>query len=392
MATKCTGGICAPLGFTAAGVRCGLKKGGGLDLAVVRCEERCAAAGVFTRNAFKAAPLQVTMEHLKKDGRLQGVVVNSGNANAWTGEKGLEDARAMAVLAAAEMGVHPWDVAVASTGTIGVPLPMELVKKGIAEAAARLGREGHLKAAEAIMTTDTRPKETAWDMDGFKVGGMAKGAGMIHPRMATMLAFITTDAEVDPCDLQEVLVEAVNRTFNRISVDGCTSTNDMVLALASGAAGKRADRGELGEALHLVCSELARAVVLDGEGATRLFRVVVTGAEDEAEALKAAEAVACSPLVKTAVFGGDPNWGRVVQALGAAVEDLEAESVKVTIGGITVAEGGGPVQADEEELAAVMALPEVVIAVSLGRGEAREEMLGCDLSYDYVRINAEYRT
>ncbi len=385
------GGVCAPLGFRAAGASCGLKAGGGLDICVIACDERCPAAGVFTRNAFRAAPVLLTMENLG-DGHLQAVVANSGNANAWTGERGREDAVAMAAMAAEALGIREGDVAVASTGVIGSYLDMEKVGRGIREAAAGLSREKGGEAAKAIMTTDKYPKEIALDFGGFKVGGMAKGAGMIRPDMATMLAFLTTDAEVPPRELAEGLSRAADRTFNRITVDGCTSTNDMVLAMASGESGTRLRAEEVEEALYPLCRHLARAIVSDGEGATRLISVRVHGAQDAWEALLAARAVAESPLVKTAFFGRDPNWGRVVQALGAALPDLDAAGVRVFFGGIEVAGAGSPVAADAAALEGVMAAEEVDLDIHLGRGEASGEVLTCDLGYEYVRINAEYHT
>ena len=384
-------GVCAPLGFRAAADACGLKKSGALDLCVVVAEKRCPAAGTFTSNAFKAAPVLVSMRHLA-DGHLQAVVANAGNANAWTGERGLEDALAMAGIAARETGVAPEDVAVASTGVIGRYLDMERVERGIARAARRLDPSLGGEAARAIMTTDTHPKEVALECGGFMVGGMAKGAGMIRPDMATMLAFLTTDAEVEPDALARALRGAVEETFNRITIDGCTSTKDMVLCLASGMSGRRPGEEELRECLREACSELARAIVLDGEGATRFVAVRVSGAADAEEARAAAMAVAESPLVKTAVFGGDPNWGRVVQAVGAAVKDADPHGVGVAICGLKVAERGAPLEVDEAALAAAVSGREVVLEVALGRGEAETEVWTCDLSYDYVRINAEYHT
>jgi glutamate N-acetyltransferase/amino-acid N-acetyltransferase len=390
--SKVAGGVCAPPGFKAAAAACGLKSGGELDLCVLLAEERCPAAGTFTSNAFRAAPVLVTLEHLGQDGFLQAVVANAGNANAWTGERGMEDARTMAALTASELGLHPGDIAVASTGVIGNHLDMEKVERGIREAAAKLDAEGGDEAALAIMTTDTRPKQIAMDFGGFTVGGMVKGSGMIRPDMATMLAFITTDARVEGESLAVALKEAVDGTFNRISIDGCTSTNDMVLALAGGASGISLGAEELKEPLYMVCSELAHAIVEDGEGATRFVTVRVHEAATEGEAKKAAMAIADSPLVKTAMFGGDPNWGRVVQALGAAFDTLDQERVRIQIGGVAVADAGGPVMADTGELEAAMAGKEVVLDIFLGRGESGLVVWTCDLSYDYVKINADYHT
>lgn len=389
--TKIEGGICAPLGFTAAGVACGLKESGRPDLCLISSEVSCSAAGVFTTNAFRAAPVLVTMENLR-GGSLRAVVANSGNANAWTGQKGLDDAREMAGMVARELDIPAGEVAVASTGVIGCYLDMEKVRKGISEAASSLSREGASRAAEAIMTTDTFPKQWSLEADGFRVGGMAKGAGMISPRMATMLAFITTDALVEARDLARALRRVVDRTFNRITVDGCTSTNDMVVIMASGLSGRKVGGEELEESLLPLCSSLARMIVEDGEGATRFVTVRVREAANDAEAEVAARAVADSPLVKTAFFGGDANWGRVVQALGASLPDLDAAGVEVRFGGLVVARGGEPVGASEEELRRVMSSPRVELEISLGRGEGEAEIWTCDLSYEYVRINAEYHT
>ncbi|MEW6552934.1 MAG: bifunctional glutamate N-acetyltransferase/amino-acid acetyltransferase ArgJ [Actinomycetota bacterium] len=386
------GGICAALGFTAAAAACGLKATGEPDVCIIKAEKRCAAAATFTTNAFRAAPILVTGENLAADKHLQAVVVNAGNANAWTGEQGLLDARAMAELTARATGVEPGDVAVASTGVIGRYMDMAKVEAGISEAAARLSEDGSSEAARAIMTTDTHPKETSVFCDGFVVGGMAKGSGMIRPDMATMLAFITTDAAVGPEVLAPALRSAVDRSFNRISIDGCTSTNDMVLVMASGMSGKRPVGAEIEEPLHLVCSELARAIVADGEGATRFVTVRAHEAVSDGEAWRAAMAIAESPLLKTAVFGGDPNWGRVVQALGQAVKDADPSKVRVLIGGMLAAEAGAPSRAGAAELAGAMTGREVAIDVFLGRGEGAAEVWTCDFSYDYVKINAEYST
>lgn len=389
--TEVEGGVCAPSGFMAAGVACGLKESGKPDLCVLHSEVVCAAAGVFTTNAFRAAPVVVSMEHLG-EGRLRAVVANSGNANAWTGRRGLEDAREMAEAAAGELGITAREVAVASTGVIGCYLDMEKVKRGISQAAASLSREGAGQAAEAIMTTDTFPKQWSLEADGFRVGGMAKGAGMISPRLATMLAFLTTDALVEPGELSNLLRRVADRTFNRITVDGCTSTNDMVVIMASGLSGRRVRGEELEGPLLALCSRLARLIVEDGEGATRFVTIRVREAADDREAEAAARAVADSPLVKTALFGGDANWGRVVQALGASLPDLDAAGVEVRFGGLAVARGGEPLGVEEGALREVMSSPRVDLEIDLGRGGGEAEVWTCDLSYDYVRINAEYHT
>jgi len=386
------GGVCTPRGFKAAAAACGLKDSGNLDLCILAAEGKCAAAATFTTNAFHAAPVTLTREHLEEDGFLQAAVVNSGNANAWTGERGEQDARDMADLVAEATGISARDIAVASTGVIGRYLDMDKVAGGIAEAAEKLDVKGGHDAAMAIMTTDTVPKEIALEYGGFVVGGMAKGAGMIKPDMATMLAFITTDAEVDHTELGQALCSAVNRTFNLITIDGCTSTNDMVLAMASGASGVKAGVEELEDALYRVCSYLARAIVEDGEGATKFIAVRLHEAGDEAEARRAAMTVAESALVKTAFFGGDPNWGRVVQAVGQAVKDADPEKMRVEICGFTVAEGGVATDVDMEELDKAMTGKTLDMDVFLGRGDISIEVWTCDFSYDYVKINAEYHT
>jgi glutamate N-acetyltransferase/amino-acid N-acetyltransferase len=373
-------------------VSCGIKRGGALDLCLLQAEVPCAAAGTFTRNAFKAAPVVVTMEHLSREGVLQAVVANSGVANAWTGERGRGDARAMAGEVGRLLGIPAHRVAVASTGTIGNFLPMEKVLEGIRAASWRLTREGGEEAARAIMTTDSFPKLGEWDCGPFRVGGMAKGAGMIHPDMATMLAFITTDALVEPGVLSAALRAAVEKTFNRITVDGCTSTNDMVLALASGLSGYRPSPGELEEALLDACRCLSRLIVRDGEGASRLMRVRVEGARDDREAKAVAFAVAGSLLVKTALFGGDPNWGRIVQAVGAALPDAREEGTEVLVGDLLLARDGVPAPYPEDRAAEAFSREEVEVTVRLSRGEGVSEVLTCDLGYEYVRINAEYRT
>jgi glutamate N-acetyltransferase/amino-acid N-acetyltransferase len=386
------GGVCAPQGFEAAGAACGIKESGDHDLCILASRQRCAAAGVFTRNAFRAAPVLVTERCLAEDGRLRAVVANSGNANAWTGNRGLKDAEAMAKLTARELGADGLDVAVASTGVIGCYLPMQRIEKGIVDAAARLDKEAHLDAARAIMTTDTHPKEVAWDYGDFIIGGMVKGSGMIRPDLATMLAFLTTDAQVEPSHLRGALRGAVERTFNLITIDGCTSTNDMVLVMANGASGRKLSAGDIEEPLYHACAHLARELVKDGEGANRFISVRVHEAAGAVEARQAAMAVADSLLVKTAVFGGDANWGRVIQALGTVFVDIDPAGVRVLIGGVGVAAAGVPVEVDEGSLRAAMEGKEVELDIFLGRGDAEVEVWTCDLSYDYVRINADYHT
>lgn len=386
------GGVCAPPGFKASGVACGVKESGDLDLCLLASDAECAAAGAFTRNAFRAAPVTVTMGNLETCGSLRAIVANSGNANACTGERGLEDARAMARLVAEELEIETRQVGVASTGVIGKPLPMDKIEKGIRQAAAGLSREGAAAAARAIMTTDTYPKELAFDFGDFSIGGMAKGAGMIKPDMATMLAFLTTDARLRPDQLAGPLKSAVNASFNLVNIDGSSSTNDMVLLLANGTSNVQPRLADFEEGLFQVCSQLARMLVDDGEGATHCIRINLEGAANGAEAKRLATAVAESPLVKTAFFGGDPNWGRIVQALGAAEPGLDPGKVSVSIGDQPVCRAGEPGNPDEASLREAMSAKEIEVLISLGRGDAAVQILTCDMGYDYVKINAEYHT
>ncbi len=402
MVNPVAGGITAALGFRAAGVRCGLRRPGDErpDLAVVAADGPCAAAGLFTTNRVQAAPVRVSREHLGH-GRARAIVANAGCANACTGAGGLADARRMAAAAAAALGCRPEEVLVASTGVIGTRLPLEAVLDGIAAACARLGPHGG-DAALAITTTDTRPKEAArrFFLEGraVTVGGMAKGAGMIRPRLATMLAFLTTDAAVEAGALRKALTAAVNRSFNMVTVDGDTSTNDTILLLASGRSGaglleEGTDAYRLFcQALEEVCVELARAIARDGEGATRLLEVAVTGARSEEEARRAALAVAGSNLVKTAVAGADPNWGRVLAALGYSDAVFDPDRVSLFLGPVKLVEGGCEAPFDEGLARTLLSQPEVRLAVDLGAGWGRATAWGCDLTCEYVRINGSYRS
>ena len=397
-------GVTFPQRFEAAGVHCGIKHRRP-DLAVIHSPDPCAAAAVFTRNRVRAAPLQVSREHLEaaRD-RIRAVVVNSGNANACTGPQGLADARAMAEACAAELGVEPEQVLVASTGVIGVPLPMDRVRLGIRRACRELSRQGGLEAASAILTTDRRPKVRAVEValpDGrvVRVGGMAKGSGMIHPDMATMLAFLTTDAPVEAQALQVLLRDVAGRTFNMITVDGDTSTNDMAVLLASGRAGGPALEpgtpafSALAAGVEEVARYLAREIARDGEGATRLVEVRVVGARSEAEARACARAVAGSNLVKSAVHGGDPNWGRIAAAAGRSGAELDPDGLSVWLGQVLVAARGQEVPFDEAAARAALLADEVRITVDLGTGGGGEATAwSCDLSEEYVRINASYRS
>ncbi len=394
-----SGSIAAPCGFEAAGVRCGLKDKGP-DLALIYSVSPASSAGVFTRNVFQAAPVHITRERVGRE-RVRALVVNSGNANACTGARGHRNALRMAEVAAEALGVPPRSILVASTGVIGTPLPMRKIASGIKRAAAALGPEGGEKAEKAILTTDTRPKSAAveFSLDGrpVRVAGMAKGSGMIGPSMATMLAFLTTDAHVAPGLLQSCLVRAVEGSFHRISVDGDTSTNDMVVLLANGQAeaGKVTARHGLARfqaALDRVCTHLAREIVRDGEGASRLIAIRVRGAESEEDALQIARTIANSPLVKTAIAGGDPNWGRVLAAAGRAGVEFRPEMVELRLGGVRVVRDGAVCPHNMAAAGRAVAGPEVVITMDLNAGEREVVVWTCDLTAEYVRINAEYHT
>jgi glutamate N-acetyltransferase / amino-acid N-acetyltransferase len=393
--------ITAPLGFRAAGVAAGIKPDR-LDLALVAADAPCTAAGVFTSNLAQAAPVLVSREHLA-GARARAIVANAGCANAATGEAGLGDAREMAAVTAGALGCPAEEVVVASTGVIGVRLPMDKLRAGIPAAHAALTREGGADAARAIMTTDTRPKEARREFAGglFKtcrIGGMAKGAGMIAPNMATMLAFFTTDAAVEPKLLARALRMAVHSSFNRITVDGDTSTNDCAILLASGASGapaiasEDAVYGSFEMALLEVAQELADMLVRDGEGVTRVAHVFVDGARTLADADRIARTVGESSLVKTALHGGDPNWGRVLAAIGRAGVALDISGVSIRIGQVLVARGGAAVEYSERDAAEAMQQDTVQLTISLAEGHASGSVWTSDLSHEYVDINAHYRS
>ncbi|MGQ9756004.1 MAG: bifunctional glutamate N-acetyltransferase/amino-acid acetyltransferase ArgJ [Desulfotomaculales bacterium] len=393
------GGVTAAAGFLASGLNTGVKKSK-KDLALLFSEVPCVAAGVFTTNRVKAAPVLLTRERLAA-GRAQAVVVNSGNANACTGPRGLDDARAMAAVAAEALGIPEELVLVASTGVIGVPLPLGKLMAGIPLAAAGLRRGGNTDAAEAILTTDTTVKEAAvaFTLGGRQatVGGMAKGSGMIHPNMATMLAFLTTDAAIAPAVLHQALRAAADVSFNMISVDGDTSTNDMAVILANGLAGNDPvttldAAAPFLAALQEVCVALAKAIARDGEGATRLIEVRVKGAPTAGDARLAARAVAASNLVKAAVFGRDANWGRILCAAGYSGAAFDPARCDIFIGNLLVAHDGAGVPFDEEQARHVLAQDPVLIILDMKAGTAEAAAWGCDLTYDYVKINASYRS
>jgi len=401
-----SGGITAPAGFRAAGVACGIKKPGTsatppLDLALVVADQIASAAGVFTTNKAVAAPVVVSRAHLlQSGGRAKAVIINSGCANACTGKAGMQVAREMAEATATAVGSSVDEVLVASTGVIGVPLRIDKVRAGIADAILELAPDGSDRATLAIMTTDPFPKSYAVAIDTpegtITVGGMAKGSGMIEPRMATMIGVLTTDAQVEPAVLAAALRTVVDESFNAITVDGECSTNDCVFALASGSSHieiTSAADPRLLAPLRAVAGHLAREIVRGGEGATKLVTLHVTGAASREDAFLAARTVANSPLVKTAVHGADPNWGRLIAAAGRSGAAFELDGASVTIGDVELFVKGVPHDDRADRAAHVLQEKTITIAIDLGTGGTGEAtMWTCDFSAEYVRINAEYRT
>ena len=407
MLNQISGGVCAAKGFTAAGVHCGVKAGSSPDkndLALILSEKECAAAATYTMNRVKAAPLYVTMDHLE-NGVAWGVVANSGNANACCPQSH-ENAEAMSAAAAAATGREPGDFVVASTGVIGQTINISAIQAGLPQAAAALSADGSDAAAHAIMTTDTVKKEIAVSLTiggkEVRLGAIAKGSGMIHPNMGTMLAFITTDCAITHEMLSDALHEVVARTFNRVTVDGDTSTNDMCVVLANGMAGnsliewKDQDYETFLAALEEVCRHLSRAIAGDGEGASKLVTCKMHGARSEESAERLAKAVVGSSLVKAAMFGADANWGRVLCAMGYSKAPFRPEFVDVTfrsvVGEVTVCRQGAGLDFDEDQAKSILSQDEVVIEVDLHEGEHQATCWGCDLTYEYVKINGDYRT
>ena len=403
MLTKITGGITAPQGFKAAGVHAGIKKNGKEDIGLIYSTAPTVVAAKFTTNKMAAAPVLVSREAVSQ-GKVRAIVVNSGCANACTGDQGLTNARIMAHKTAQLLNLDDCEVVVASTGVIGVPLPMDKVTAGISQAAAKLSENGYEAMLAAIMTTDTFPKTCAYEftLGGklCKIAGIAKGAGMIHPNMATMLSFITTDVAIEPELLNLALSQVVELSYNMISVDGDTSTNDTVAVLANGQAGNEliaaADSQiyqEFYTALKTVCTELAQLIVRDGEGATKFLEINVAGAAHFADAKCAAMAIAKSPLVKTAFFGQDPNWGRILCAVGYSGAKTQLDKTSLAIGDLTIVENGqGVFGFEPARLKEIMAAKDIAITVNLGQGEAAATVWTCDFSYEYVKINGEYTT
>ena len=397
-----TGGVTAPRGFTAAGLHCGIKaKAGALDLGLLAADAPIPTAAIFTTNLAQAAPVTVSKRHLEAShGLVRAIVVNSGCANACTGTAGMNDARTMTAETAARLGCLPEQVLVASTGVIGVNLKMDKLVPGIGAAAAALGREHGSVLARAIMTTDPFPKEYAVTVKTargtFTVGGTAKGSGMIEPNMATMLGFLATDARVSPAVLQRALRESADATFNAITVDGECSTNDCLFAMASGASGVEID-DELYLALvagfYEVSRELAMGIVRGGEGATKLITIAVKDARTAADAMRVAKTIANSPLVKTAVHGADPNWGRIVAAAGRSGVMFDVDRATVHVGGVLLFENGLPHDGNAPKAATHLQEKDVSIDVHLGTGGGGNATVWtCDLSAEYVKINGEYRT
>jgi glutamate N-acetyltransferase/amino-acid N-acetyltransferase len=388
--------VTAPLGFQATGVVAGLKESGRPDLGLLVADRGASAAGLFTTNAFPAAPVTVSQRHLQ-NGRARAVVVNSGQANAATGELGIEDAATTCGAVAGVIGAEPDDVLVCSTGVIGPRVKMAMLTKALPALVDTLSPDGGAGFAQSILTTDTVSKETVMEGVGFTVGGCAKGVGMIAPRLATMLAFFTTDAVVEGHVLGDSVRRVVAPVFNGLTVDGCTSTNDSVIVLASGGSGVLVDPGTpqiaiLEGALEEAAKDLVRQIQIDAEGATKALAVQVSGAMDAEMAASVGRAVASSMLVKTALFGGDPNPGRILQAVGASGVPIIPERVSISLAGHKVIAGGVVVTFDEQACALALKDRDVVIDVDLGLGDEQSTAFGCDLGYEYVRINAEYTT
>jgi glutamate N-acetyltransferase/amino-acid N-acetyltransferase len=393
-----SGNITSASGFLAGAVHAGIKSKDELDLAILCSEVTCKAAGVFTTNQIKSAPVVLSQRHITRR-RAQAIVVNSGCANACTGRQGLADALGMASLAAAKLGISPDEVLVASTGVIGVPLPMDKIRAGIPK--IKPTKKGGHDFCRAIMTTDTRPKEIAIRVDSeegkFAIGGVAKGAGMIHPSMATMLSFITTDAVVSADFLRAALHTAVDGSLNMISIDGDTSPCDCVLLLANGLASNELvdfDNGDaFQQALNAVCTHLAKSIARDGEGATKLIEVTVERAEDEVWARQAARTIASSPLVKAAIHGNDPNWGRIVAALGRSGARVREERLDVYLNDVCVMKQGCPAPCNRADIISSLDNRDnVLIRLCLNLGDGQATAWGCDLSEEYVTINSAYTT
>jgi len=390
-------------GFTTAGIFCGIKTNKQKDLALIFSEEPSVAAGLFTSNQVVSPTITWCREILKSSKRFRAIVVNSGNANACTGPKGMEDCKSLASKLSQKLSVEPKEILIASTGIIGVPLPINKIVKALPALSSKLSPIGWVSSAEAIMTTDLTPKFKSLSFyigkDKITMGGIAKGSGMIHPNMATMLAFITTDAAIDKKTLSRALREANNQTFNRITVDGDTSTNDMAILLANGKAENKSIRAgssaydKFVEQLTEICLYLAHKIILDGEGATKFVTIRIQGAKTKTHAHRIAKSVATSSLVKTALFGQDPNWGRIIAAVGYAGVPFNPDKVQISLNGSVLFNNGVPANgALQSTLRKKMKSKNISIVIDLKSGVHSCEVYTCDLSYDYVRINAEYTT
>ena len=395
------GGVTASEGFFAAGISCGIKKNGKKDLAIVCSEDIAAAAGVFTTNVVKGHSLQVTMEHIRS-GYATAIVINSGNANACVGEQGYRNAKEIAEITAQYLECMPENILIGSTGVIGIPLNMEAIRPAIERLVSDMSPDGGHDASEAIMTTDLIPKEIAieFKIQGKPVimGGMAKGSGMIHPQMATLIGVITTDVNISRGLLNKALSEVVDHTFNRVSVDGDTSVCDMVIIMANGMAdnppiiNEDGDYKRFKDALNYVCTELARMIARDGEGATKFVEIIAEGAATEKDEYNIVSAIAKSPLVKTALFGEDANWGRIINAAGHSGATFNPEKTDIYIGNLLVCKNGAAVGCDEAKAKSILQEKDITITLKLKEGKFSDRMWTCDLSYDYVKINGSYRT
>ncbi|KPB06464.1 bifunctional ornithine acetyltransferase/N-acetylglutamate synthase [Bacillus sp. CHD6a] len=399
--TMNNGNICTPKGFSAGGMHCGIKRKR-KDLGWIYSEVPATAAAVYTTNQFQAPPLKVSQESINTNGTLQGVIVNSGNANSCTGKEGLKNAYKMREIFSKKAFLEEKEVAVISTGVIGEQLPMSKIIAGVESISSLLNTDDSLSFEEAILTTDTFTKHVCLQLETdnkiYTIAGAAKGSGMVHPNMATMLGFVTSDINIEHEALQQALREVTAKTFNMITVDGDTSTNDMVLVLANGMAGNKQwtqkddEYALFKEGLHIVCQSLSQQIARDGEGATKLIEVQVNGAVTTDDAQVMAKTIVGSSLVKTAVFGQDPNWGRIVSAVGYSGIMINTEKIKLKIGPILIVEEGMPVSFCEEEAKSYLKNEKIEITVDLDAGNESATAWGCDLSYDYVRINASYRT
>lgn len=395
------GGVTAPRGYVAAGIHCGIKKDSSPDLAILFSKAPCSAFAVFTKNRVKGHSLLLSMENIGK-GLKHCIFINSGNANACIGDRGMQDARTIALTCAQKLGISAHEVLTASTGVIGSPLPMDKILPGIESACQNLSAAGGSDAARAIMTTDTFSKEYSVEVElsghTVTIGGMAKGSGMIHPNMATMIAVITTDADIESGMMEALVRESADCSFNRISIDGDTSVCDTMMCLANGLSGyvpeseDSPDFQKFKAAFLLVCTELSKKIVMDGEGATKLLEINVINAIDQTSAEKAARSIANSPLVKTAFYGEDANWGRILTAAGYSGASFKPELTSISIGSLLMFDKGTVVGFDETEASRILKNKEISITVDFGEGSFNERIWTCDLSHGYIDINAHYRT